>query len=426
MLRDRYDNEISTTSQDARDLYIAAIDAVLGAAPDMAGSFERVVDADPEFALGHCGLARARMLSGDMPGARSAMAEARSRADGLPAQQAAHLKAIGLLVDGKPAEAYRAVRAHAADYPRDALVVQICTSVFGLIGFSGQPGREAELLSYTASLLPHYGEDWWCLSQHAFSLCEVGRVDEASAMIDLSLTLHPRNAHGAHVRSHVSYEVGETEAGVAYLEDWLKDYDRSGLMHGHLSWHLALWALHSGNLDHAWTIMDADVAPGVALGLPINILTDTASFLYRAELAGETIAPERWTQVSDYASQCFPKNGLAFVDVHSALAHAMAGNGGALDTLIANAAGPAGDLMRYFGEAYRAVAKQSWAEATALLTKAMADHARIGGSRAQRDLLDFTLLGTLLKQGLGDEARRWLRMRRPVLADAAPIAGLYS
>jgi hypothetical protein len=40
-----------------------------------------------------------------------------------------------------------------AEYPRDALITQTCASIFGLIGFSGKPGREAELLAYTASLL---------------------------------------------------------------------------------------------------------------------------------------------------------------------------------------------------------------------------------------------------------------------------------
>ena len=145
-----------------------------------------------------------------MPGARAAIARARELADELRGKEPAHVHAMELLIDGKAAEARRAVRTHVAEYPRDALIAQLCTSVFGLIGFSGQPGREADLLAYTAGLLPHYGEDWWCLSQHAFSLCETGRLDEAAVMIERSLALNPRSAHGAHVRSHISYEAGET------------------------------------------------------------------------------------------------------------------------------------------------------------------------------------------------------------------------
>lgn len=426
MLTDQYENRISTASVAARDLYIKAVDALLGAAPDMAAKFSAVVEADPGFALGQSGLARARQISGDLPAAREAMAQARGLAGGLTGREASHIAAMGLLIDGKVAQAYPAIRAHVAEHPRDAMLAQTCTSVFGLIGFSGQPGREAELLAYTAGLLPHYGEDWWCLSQHAFSLCETGQIDRASAMIDRSLALNPRNAHAAHVRSHTYYEAGETAVGKAYLEDWLPDYGRSGLLHGHLSWHVALWSLEQGDAARMWRQVDADVVPGAALGLPINVLTDTASILHRAELAGETVAPERWRAVSDYAKRFFPKTGLGFVDVHAALAHAMAGDGEAVAQIIADAKGPAADLVRAFAEGYRAMAAQDWAGACAHLTSAMADHARIGGSRAQRDLLEFSLLHALLKQGHDKEARRLLALRRPAQAATHSLAGLQA
>ena len=48
----------------------------------------------------------------------------------------------------------------------------------------------------------------------------------------------------------------------------------------------------------------------------------------------------------------------------------------------------------------------------------MADHARIGGSRAQRDLLELALLTALLRQGRAEEARHITALRRPVLMRA--------
>jgi tetratricopeptide (TPR) repeat protein len=421
MLKDRYDNLLATNSANARDLYVEAMDMLLGAAPGIVGAFDKVVKADPGFAQGHCGLARARMISGDMAGAGQAMQQAVALADGLTNQQTSHINVIRLLVEGKAKDAYRATREHVADYPRDALVAQLCTSIFGLIGFSNQPGREAELLAYTAGLLPHYGEDWWLLSQHAFSLCEVGQLEKASTMIDMSLALNPRNGHAAHVRSHIYYEVGEAQVGIDYLQDWLGDYDRSGLLHGHLSWHVSLWAMEQGDGDLMWRVFDRDVMPGASQGVPLNVLTDSASFLYRASLAGEDIPAHRWKSISDYAEKFFPKTANAFVDVHAALAHAMAGNNQALQRIISQPAGLASDLVRQFGKAFAAIANQNWPEATAHLTKAMADHARIGGSRAQRDLLELTLLGLLLKQGHTQEARRILALRRPVLATSVPF-----
>jgi tetratricopeptide (TPR) repeat protein len=311
-----------------------------------------------------------------------------------------------------------------AEHPRDALIAQTCTNIYGLIGFSGQPGREAELLAYTTSLAPHYGNDWWFLSQHAFSLGETGQTARAAAMIDQSLALNPRNAHAAHVRAHVYYETGETSAGLDFLDRWLGDYARTGLLHCHLCWHVALWALAQSDADLLWRMIDGSVAPGATLSPPLTVLTDSASILYRAELAGLPVPPERWKAVSDYAKRYFPKPGLGFADLHAALAHAMAGDGEALQAIIRDATGPAADLVRQFAEAYRAIADQKWAEASRHLIPAMVDHARIGGSRAQRDLLEYTLLATLLKQGRDVEARRLLELHRPVQAAAHPIRGI--
>jgi len=424
LLRDRYDNPISTSSATARDLYVSAVDKLLEGAPRMTEAFEAVVVEDPGFALGHAGLARANHATGNVPAARAAIEMARDLSAGITDREASHIAVIDLLANGKTKEGLSAVVDHITANPRDAMIAQTSTSIFGLIGFSGLPGREAEMLAFTSSLKPHYGDDWWFLSQYAFSLCETGQVDKASSVIDRSLAINPRNSHGAHVRSHIHYEAGETELGISYLNDWLADYDRSAIMHGHLSWHVALWALQLGDTDQMWQRVDADVQPGAALGLPINILSDTASILYRAELAGVTVPREKWREVSAYASKFFPNPGLNFIDYHAALAHAMAGDGDALATIIANPKGPAADLVRDVAEAFGAIAGQNWQLAERLLTRCMADDARLGGSRAQRDLLEFSLLECLLKQGKAEEARRLIALRRPVLADTDMVQGL--
>ncbi len=424
MLTDRYDNAISTSSATARDLYVTAVDKLLEGAPHMIEAFEAVAAEDPDFALGHAGLGRAHHVTGNVPAARAALEKARKLSAGITEREAGHINIFDLLVRGKSPEGYGAVVDHLAGNPRDAMVAQTSSSIFGLIGFSGLPGREAEMLAFTSSLRPDYGDDWWFLSQYAFSLCETGQVDKASSVIDRSMAINPRNSHGAHVRSHIYYEAGETEIGVSYLEDWLKDYDRSAIMHGHLSWHVALWALQMGDTERMWEKVEAGVKPGATLGPPINVLTDTASILYRAELAGETVPIEKWREVSDYASRMFPNPGLSFIDYHAALAHAMAGDGDALSKIISNPKGPAADLVREVAEAFGAIAGQNWLKAERLLTHCMADDARLGGSRAQRDLLEFSLLECLLKQGKTEEARRLLAIRRPVLVGADVVQGL--
>ena len=428
MLQDRYGNELSTGSTAARDAYVEALDRFLAAGHDADAAFGRAVEADPGFALAHVGLARVRQVQGRGAEAGAAMAEARrirdGAANGMTGREAAHLAAFDLLIGGHGPEAYRAIRSHAAEHPRDAMIVQTCTGVFGLIGFSGQPGREAEQLAFTSALSPHYGDDWWFLGQHAFSQVEAGQIGPAGQTIERSLAGNPLNANAAHIKGHVEYEAGETEAGYAYMAEWRDGYHPEGQLHCHISWHVAIWALERGDIETMWRVVDEAVAPGGAWGPPLNVMTDTASILYRAELAGVEVPAGRWRALSDYAARMFPKPGLAFADVHAALAHAMAGNAEALERIVEGATGPAGELVRELAEGFRALAAEDWDEAVAHLTRAMADHARIGGSRAQRDLVEYALLGALLKQGRQDEAQLLLAVRRPLKAAAHAVHGL--
>lgn len=429
MLQDRYGNSLSTSSTTARDAYVDGTDRFLAAAAGAEEAFETAVAADPDFALAQIGLGRVRQVMGQGHDIKGPVAAAQALADRLNGREAAHVEIFGLLLSGQVPAAYQRIRAHVLDHPRDAMIAQTCTGVFGLIGFSGQPGREAEQLAFTASLLPHYGDDWWMLCQHAFSQVEAGQTGPATDMIERSMEMNARNAHGAHIRAHVYYEAGETAAGYDYIDTWRQDYEKSALLHCHISWHVALWALERGDVDTMWRVYDGEVAPAIgdgdgAWGPPINVLTDAAALLYRAELAGVTIPTARWQALSDYATRCFPRPGIAFVDVHASLAHAMAGNGEALKKILSDAKGPAADMVRELAEAFGAIADNRWAEAESHLARIMATHERIGGSRAQRDLLEYALLGVLLKQGKAEGARLMLATRRPFKVSAGAVHGL--
>lgn len=426
MHKDRYGNPLSTTSASARDAYIEGVDLVLSGNYGAEEAFQRAVDADDGFALGYAGLARAAQVMAHGPAARAAMdkAIALSEANGLPQRDKSHIAAMDLLISGDGAGALEAMRAHALDHPCDVLVIQPCTSVFGLIGFSGLAGREAEQLAFINSLAAHYGDDWWYNMARAFAQCEVGQIAPSIENIERSLAGNPDSAHGAHVRAHIYYENGETDAGYRYISGWRENYDPRAPLMCHISWHVALWALERGETERAWQVVDGFVRPANASGPPLNVLTDTASFLMRAELAGHSRRDDLWHEVAEYAQKIFPNTGIAFADVHAALAYAIAGDSSALDKVIADAKGPARDLVTKMSEAFRAFAAQSWAETLALLAPVMSSHERIGGSRAQRDLLEFMYLGALLRLDRSDEAERLLVMRRPLKAEAHAVAGL--
>jgi tetratricopeptide (TPR) repeat protein len=293
-----------------------------------------------------------------------------------------------------------------------------------LIGFSGEVSREVDLLEYTERLLPHYGDDWWMISMHAISLCETGQTLESMQLMEKALNLNPRNANAAHFFAHILYEENEVSAGRDYLAAWMPNYDRRSLLHGHLSWHQALWALHEGDDNAMWDIVDAAVSQEKGSSLPINALTDTASIYYRAELAGYNVSAERWLKLSEYAAEKFPKMGQSFADMHAALAHAMAGNNDYLSKLIDGNSGFAGDIVPAVAKAWKAISESNWNKAREELETAASEFERFGGSRAQRDLLEFTYVNVLLRTGNKETARKTLLERRPVFNESAPIEGL--
>jgi hypothetical protein len=422
-MQDRYGLELTTSSAEACDAYADGMDRMLAGDAGAEHGFQRALDADPDFALAKAALARAQQFLGDGRAARTYMGEALELPEPATERERSHLNAMNLLISGKP-EGYAAIQAHLQDYPRDALIAQTCCGVFGLIGFSGQPGREAEQLAFTSGLARHYGDDWWFLGQHAFSQVEAGQTAVADVTIDRALAGYPRSAHNAHIRAHVDYEAGGAEVGLQRLTEWLPGLEQAAIMHCHISWHISLWSLYGGDIDRMWQVYDEGVSPDGAWGPTINVITDCVALLYRAQLAGVEVPAARWKAISDYATKTFPRTGIGFVDAHAALAFAMSGDSAEMDRILKNARGPSADVVVMMGKGFRQLAAGDWNGAIDELTATMNCHERIGGSRAQRDLVEFAMAEAMKQAGRPDEAARMIRMRRPIHSPEAVVAGL--
>ena len=418
MLQDRYGLTVSTTSAHALEAYVEGVDRLLSANAGAEESFERAAALDPGFALAHIGRARSLQLQARMADARSAAARAREFADGLTPRERAHVEALGIAVDGDAVRALAAIRAHLADFPRDAMVLAPATGVYGLIGFSGRQDRNEMLADLLDGLAASYGEDWWFLSAHGFALTEARGWKAGAPLVERSLALSPRNAHAAHSHAHVLYERGADREGAAFVEGWLPAYPRAAQLHCHLSWHLALFEVGRGRPERAWDLYVDSIRPGATFSPPMPALCDAASLLWRSELAGEDRRQERWEEVSAFAARSFPRMGLGFADAHCALAFAAAGDTDALEQRVAelrhaDAEGrlPTGSVLPIVAEAFGAFARGDWDRVVRLLAPEVERFVRVGGSRAQRDLFENTLLAAYLRAGRDKDAASFLERR---------------
>ena len=382
MLTDFYGNQLTTTTGLARDSYDIGLRAFLSANYGALEAFSQAIEADPNFALAYLGLARALMSSGQVAEAKAALGKAKNLLEVVTDREKSHFLCCEIILLGEAKKARMAVQNHVSEWPRDAMIAQMSTSVFGLIGFSGEMGRETDLLDYTTKLMPHYGEDWWMMSMHAILLCETGQTLKSMQLMVKALNLNPRNANAAHFFAHILYEENEVSAGRDYLAAWMPNYDRRSLLHGHLSWHQALWALHDGDETSMWEFVDSSVSQEKGSSMPINALTDTASIYYRAEVAGYNVSNERWLKLSEYAAEKFSNMGQSFADIHAALAHAMAGNKDYLSKLIDGNSGFAGDIVPAVAKAWKAISENKWDKAKQELETASSEFERFGGSRA--------------------------------------------
>jgi hypothetical protein len=207
-------------------------------------------------------------------------------------------------------------------------------------------------------------------------------------------------------------------------------HHRKPVLYSHLNWHLALGHLEAGDAAAAYRLFRDAFALDVHSGPPRGQLNDAVSFLWRWELAGHPRDGDAWRMMHDFATRAFPRAGLAFSDMHIALAQAVAGDETMLEArerqigeLARNGRYPSGPVVPAVSRAVAAFERRDFCAAIDALEPIVEELERIGGSRAQLDLVEFTLLKAYLSADRPDDARRMLGGRLRGSA-RLPVAGL--
>jgi tetratricopeptide (TPR) repeat protein len=427
---DRYDLSLSTASAAARDDFVQGCDLALTLYPGAIEAFDRAIAADPGFAMAYAGKAQVLMREGSVAAARAAQAEAGGLVAGLTAREAGHIGFFDLVFAGRTDAAIDALYAHLAAWPRDALVLATSANPNGLIGASGRIGQKRQIAVLMDGLAPHYGDDSWFLAHHAMALSEDGQLAAARPKIERSLAANPNNAHVAHGFGHICYESGEADTGRAFLSSWLRTYPRDGFFHGHLSWHLTLCELQAGNWAEALQLYRDALVLDRHSGGPQQKVSDGAAFLWRSELAGYPRDDAAWRGVYEYANSALPRPGNGLADLHVILTHAVMGDDAGLDArvrqmedLARDGRYPSGGYLPGLSRGFAAFERGDFAAAIDVLGPLVRESERIGGSRAQHDLIEFTLLKAYLEAERLEEARGLLGSRRPG-ASGVPVGGV--
>ena len=373
--------------------------------------------------MAHATLAYRYMYEGKVKEAGESIKRAEARASGLSRRERLHVAVIDSYIHGLGPEALALMKEYLQEFPRDILILYIANNLlfYGCSG-GGSKSYPADQLALCSEVASHYGDDWAFQSRYSFAHHESGILDEALRLAEASLKTRPDNADASHSVAHVLFERGESRDGAQFLAEWTNDYDRRAPFYVHLAWHYCLFELSQGHYSTVLDLYNSRIQPAVAAG-DGGALADAAALVWRMMLYSNTVPPIDWQALSSLAEPAIRTEGTAYRDVHAALALAGANDWERMSGLEARIQEKAdsgdtlaSEIMVPLMNGLQLFAHERPQEALEVLEPlfgpAVLDQlARVGGSHAQREVLEDTLVACFLETEQFDKAKSMLRTR---------------
>lgn len=403
-VRDRHGLELTGSSEVAGSLYRDAVKAYHCYAGEPFPMLRTALADSPGFVMAHVLIAYMTLVGSD-PRVRSLGTTAVAATAGLTVtpREAGHVSAINAIMVGEFQNAARILEDVAIAHPLDVLALQAGQQMDFLTG-------DARMLRDRISrALPAWSEgmpDFHAiLGLHAFGLEETGQYGRAEAAGRRAVELEPRNGWAQHAVAHVLEMQERRVEGVAWMTGNATDWTRESFFAIHNWWHLALFHLGLDDIDAVLELYDGPIY-GERSTMAFDMV-DAAALLWRLKLRGMDVG-DRWNTLADnYSGQ--PCGQYAFDDVHAALALVGAGRDAQAQTLLdamaaaAEAPSENGLITREVGlplaNGIVLFGRGDFTAATDLLRNVRNRAARFGGSHAQRDVIDLTLIASAARSG---------------------------
>lgn len=381
---------------------------------DPSPHLERAIAEAPDFPMGQVLHAYLMVCGRDPHRIRRAQAvHDRAAALRLNAREGLHLRAISKVISGDYVGAVGILDELLALCPRDALALQAAQCFDYLIG--NAPG----MLNRVARVMPSWTTGApGCeavLAMSAFALGECGYYDRAEECALSVLEMDPLHVPAHHVMAHLFEMTDRADFGVRWIDAGLRSGDLEPRFTTHCWWHLALFHLSLGEPEAALHLYDDRI---LNTGTQISDLIDASALLWRIGLSGADVG-DRWRPLAAAWDHHIEDTYCSFSDLHATLAFVGAEDwtrAARLERALAVSGQHAtrhGETTRRIGlpalHALIAYGKGDNAAAAETLSRLPPLAHQFGGSHAQRDVLNATLLAAV--QNLRRPARKAFRGR---------------
>jgi hypothetical protein len=387
--------------------------------PAVVDELDAALAADPGCAMARAMRAWIGLLSSEWPDSRDAGKLLDGVQSALPREQA-HLDAIRSWVAGDMHRSGRQLDALLAAYPCDAVALAVGHQIDF---FSGDApnlrDRVARVRPHWDALHPDFGLLDGMLS---FGCEECGDYVRSE---EIGLRAVERNAEDVwaiHAVVHTFEMQGRVDDGIAFLEQRRADWAQGNFLNVHNAWHLGVYRLEHEDWAGALEIYDSVLHHAASPGIAMEML-DAAGLLWRLTLDGIGTGG-RWNKLADAWAAKDPTPWYVFNDLHAIMAFVGAGRQREAEQRVAEIE----HFMRSDDAALanqRMVAGAGLAAARALTAYGRGDDAAVvthlapvrhhlaifGGSHAQRDVFQRTLLAAALRGGQLALAGQWLAER---------------
>ncbi|MET9931171.1 MULTISPECIES: tetratricopeptide repeat protein [unclassified Streptomyces] len=420
MATDRYGHDLYNGTSEAAGYLDRAVEDLLFFRPAVAGAVEELLEAAPASPVEQAFAAYLGVLGtepADAAAARRRFEASASELDPtrLPLRERLHMAAAESLLAGDLRRGSALLEELTTAYPRDALALFVGHQLDFLTGDALRlRDRIGGALSAWEEDDPHRGP---LLGMYAFGLEECGHYTHARETGSAAVERNRHDVWAIHAVVHTYEMEGRFTEGISFLDARVGDWSGGNFLTVHNWWHYALYALETGRTDTALGIYDTALHNEESRGLAMELL-DAASLLWRLRLAGSD-QTRRWETLADAWSARSDPAFYAFNDVHAVMSYVGAGRIQEARRLIA-------DRRRWLAQPgartltnHAMIANVGLPVCEALVAYAEDDHDAVvellwplrrrlhefGGSHAQRDALQKTLVEAALSSGRHGMAR---------------------